>query len=164
MDTARGFSTHEQNLGTKNWSGNGTGGGDPGRRLTQVGHAEGGCGSRDPPVALPDAAMILSRRFCRRDGSGASGLLQVTWDQALTLLFFFLPLCASFCFFPKPFVFLPFSCPSFASPSPRHRSWRSAAGAFVAPPGQGTFAAGCPGVLGHRGSLVLLSPGELRLP
>ncbi|XP_029864636.1 proenkephalin-B isoform X3 [Aquila chrysaetos chrysaetos] len=40
-------------------------------------------------------------------------------DRALTLLFFFLPLCAaSFRFCPKPFVFLPFSCPSFASPPP----------------------------------------------
>lgn len=98
--------------------------------------------------------------FCRRDGSGASGLLQVTRDRALTLLFFFLPLCAlSFRFCPKPFVFLPFSpAPVLpVPPHPRSRSRRSAAGAFVALPGRGTFAVGCP-----QGARRVLGPAVPR--
>lgn len=103
---------HEQSLGTKNSSGNRAG--DNGTSA-QVGHAAGGCGSqRWCCHTLPGSH--------RGDSAGATAtehkLLQVTRHRALTLLFFLLPLrAAASRFYPKPFVFFPFSCPSLASPA-----------------------------------------------
>lgn len=103
---------HERSLDTENSSGNRAG--DNGTS-GQVGHAAGGCGSqRWCCHTLPGSHQ--------GDSAGATApehkLLQVTRHRALTLLFFLLPLrAAASRFYPKPFVFFPFSCPSLASPA-----------------------------------------------